>query len=80
MIALRTGMLVDRKTGEKTYVAAPLCAHTNYLRAFHENRVQYPQGKEWNTMSKSTVRTVRMTGMHNTQECRRLQRSSRGTS
>ena len=49
MIALRTGMLVDRKTGEKTYVAAPLCAHTNYLRAFHENRVQYPQGKEWNT-------------------------------
>jgi len=49
MIALRTGMLVDRETGEKTYIAAPLCGNANYLRAFHENRVKYPQGEEWHT-------------------------------
>ncbi|MDY0168676.1 MAG: fibronectin type III domain-containing protein [Thermoguttaceae bacterium] len=48
LIALRTGMLIDRKTGEKTYVAVPLCGNTNYLRAFHENRVKYPQGEQWN--------------------------------
>ncbi|MDZ7616263.1 MAG: fibronectin type III domain-containing protein, partial [Patescibacteria group bacterium] len=48
LIALRTGMLIDRKTGEKTYVAVPLCGNTNYLRAFHENRVKYPNGDEWN--------------------------------
>ena len=47
LIALRTGMLVDRQTGETTYVAAPLCGNTNYLRAFHEGRVKYPQGDEW---------------------------------
>lgn len=49
LIALRTGMLVDRQTGEKTYMAAPLCGNTNYLRAFHEGRVRYPQGEEWNS-------------------------------
>jgi hypothetical protein len=49
MIALRTGMLVDRQTGEMTYIAAPLCGNTNYLRAFHENRVKYPEGKGWDT-------------------------------
>ena len=48
LIALRTGMLVDRKTGEKTNIAAPLCGNTNYLRAFHEGRVKYPQGEQWN--------------------------------
>ncbi len=48
LIALRTGMLVDRQSGEKTYVAVPLCGNTNYLRAFHENRVHYPKGDEWN--------------------------------
>ena len=48
LIALRTGMLVDRQTGETTYIVAPLCGNTNYLRAFHENRVQYPEGEEWN--------------------------------
>lgn len=47
LIALRTGMLIDRKTGEKTYVAVPLCGNTNYLRAFHENRVKYPKGDQW---------------------------------
>lgn len=47
LIALRTGMLVDRQTGQTTCVAAPLCGNTNYLRAFHENRVKYPQGDEW---------------------------------
>jgi len=48
LIALRTGMLVDRETGEKTCVAVPLCGNTNYLRAFHDNRVQYPRGEQWN--------------------------------
>lgn len=48
LIALRTGLLVDRQTGEKTQIAAPLCGNTNYLRAFHEGRVKYPQGEEWN--------------------------------
>ena len=48
LIGLRTGMLVDRQTGETTYIAAPLCGNTNYLRAFYENRVQYPEGEEWN--------------------------------
>ncbi|MDX9982286.1 MAG: hypothetical protein RBU25_19855, partial [Lentisphaeria bacterium] len=48
LIALRTGMLVDRETGEKTCIVAPLCGNTNYLRAFHEGRVRYPQGEEWN--------------------------------
>jgi len=48
LIALRTGMLLDRETGEKRYIAAPLCGNTNYLRAFHENRVKYPQGEAWN--------------------------------
>ena len=48
LIALRTGMLVDRQSGEKTYIAVPLCGNTNYLRAFHENRVHYPKGDEWN--------------------------------
>ncbi|MFW6170282.1 MAG: hypothetical protein ACODAD_07320 [Planctomycetota bacterium] len=48
LIALRTGMLVDRRTGEKTHIAAPLCGNTNYLRAFHEGRVQYPEGDAWN--------------------------------
>ena len=47
LIALRTGMLVDRQTGEKNLIAAPLCGNTNYLRAFHEGRVKYPQGDEW---------------------------------
>jgi hypothetical protein len=47
LIGLRTGMLVDRKTGETTCVAVPLCGNTNYLRAFHENRVRYPQGEQW---------------------------------
>jgi hypothetical protein len=48
LIALRTGMLVDRQTGELTNIAAPLCGNTHYLLAFHEGRVQYPQGDEWN--------------------------------
>lgn len=48
LIALRTGMLIDRETGEKTNVAVPLCGDTNYLRAFHEGRVDYPEGEEWN--------------------------------
>lgn len=48
LIALRTGMLVDRRTGETTNIAAPLCGNTNYLRAFHEDRVQYPLGEAWN--------------------------------
>lgn len=48
LIALRTGMLVDRETGETTYIAAPLCGNTNYLRAFYEGRVHYPEGDEWN--------------------------------
>ncbi len=47
LIALRTGMLIDRKTGETTCVAVPLCGNTNYLRAFHDNRVKYPQGEQW---------------------------------
>jgi fibronectin type 3 domain-containing protein len=47
LIALRTGMLVDRHTGERTNIAAPLCGNTNYLRAFHEGRVRYPRGEEW---------------------------------
>ncbi len=48
LIGLRTGMLVDRKTGETTCVAVPLCGNTNYLRAFHDGRVRYPQGEQWN--------------------------------
>ena len=47
LIALRTGMLVDRETGQTTCVAAPLCGNTNYLRAFHDGRVRYPQGAQW---------------------------------
>jgi hypothetical protein len=47
LIALRTGMLIDRKTGETTCVAVPLCGNTNYLRAFHDGRVKYPQGEQW---------------------------------
>ncbi len=45
LIALRTGVLIDRETGEKSPIAAPLCGNMNYLRAFHEDRVNYPQGK-----------------------------------
>lgn len=48
MIALRTGMLIDRRTGKKTYIAAPLCGNTNYLHAFRDGRVHYPRGEEWN--------------------------------
>jgi len=48
LIALRTGMLVDRQTGERTNIVAPLCGNTNYLRAFHEGRIKYPQGEQWN--------------------------------
>lgn len=48
LIAVRTGMLVDRQTGERTNIAAPLCGNTNYLRAFHEGRVRYPEGEAWN--------------------------------
>ena len=48
LIALRTGMLIDRETGEKICIAAPLCGNTNYLRAFQEGRVKYPRGEEWN--------------------------------
>jgi hypothetical protein len=48
LIGLRTGMLVDRKTGETTCVAVPLCGNTNYLRAFHDGRVRYPEGQQWN--------------------------------
>ncbi len=48
LIALRTGMLIDRETGERTHIAAPLCGNANYLRAFYENRVQFPEGDEWN--------------------------------
>lgn len=47
LIALRTGMLIDRQTGEKTCIAAPLCGNTNYLRAFQEGRVRYPEGDQW---------------------------------
>jgi len=47
LIALRTGMLIDRESGETTHIAAPLCGNTNYLRAFHENRVHFPEGEEW---------------------------------
>ncbi len=47
LIALRTGMLIDRKTGETTCVAVPLCGNTQYLRAFYDDRVRYPQGEEW---------------------------------
>ena len=47
LIALRTGMLVDRQTGERTHIAAPLCGNTNYLRAFYDGRVHYPEGDEW---------------------------------
>jgi len=48
LIALRTGALIDRRTGEKTNIVAPLCGNTNYLRAFYENRVHYPEGDDWN--------------------------------
>ncbi|MFP4172424.1 MAG: hypothetical protein ACLFV4_05875, partial [Candidatus Hydrogenedentota bacterium] len=49
LIALRTGMLISRDTGEKTYIVAPLCGNTNYLRAFYDGRVHYPEGEEWNS-------------------------------
>ncbi len=49
MIALRTGMLIDRQTGVRTNIVAPLCGNTNYLRTFHEGRIQYPKGKEWDS-------------------------------
>jgi hypothetical protein len=48
-------MLIDRKTGETTCVAVPLCGNTNYLRAFHDNRVKYPQGEQWRRLRPAVV-------------------------
>jgi hypothetical protein len=47
LFRVRTGFLVDRQTGEKEYVIAPLSGQTDYLRTFISDRVEFPEGPEW---------------------------------
>ncbi|MFA9480115.1 fibronectin type III domain-containing protein [Phycisphaerales bacterium AB-hyl4] len=47
IIMVRTGMLIDRETGEIDYVIAPLAGEREYLRAFRDGNIHWPQGPEW---------------------------------
>ncbi|MFO8079706.1 MAG: hypothetical protein R6V07_05305 [Armatimonadota bacterium] len=47
IIRLRTGLLIDRETGEIDPVIAPLSGHYAYLRHFMSDRIDFPTGEGW---------------------------------
>lgn len=47
ILMVRIGMLIDRETGVIDHVIAPYAGEENYLRAFHEGRIDWPEGPEW---------------------------------
>ncbi len=47
LILVRTGMLIDRNTGRIDHVIAPAAGETRYLETFMSDRIQWPEGPEW---------------------------------
>lgn len=58
LIRIRTGVLIDRKTGEMREVIAPASGNNRYLQAYLEGRIEFPEGGEWENVEVLTADSV----------------------